>query len=146
MSPAVELLGLPLDEVCLRHPDLVIVPRGDGPADSGARTSAVEPSGGYELLFDDADRVDTVFVHRNGTILEGEDFSFRTLRKALRRQFGEPESSGEEGVFDYLGPQGAWDRYFFPTHAVHFQFQYGSSALELITYMTLEQARRVTDA
>jgi hypothetical protein len=51
-----------------------------------------------------------------------------------------------EKMVDVVGPQGAWDRYLFPTHAVHFQFQYGSSAVELITYMTLGQARRVTEA
>ena len=144
MSPAVELLGKPLDAACARFPDLIVVPRGDS-QNAETRTSATDPLGGYELLVDAAGLVDTVFVHRDCPIIEGETYSFRTLRKALRRQFGEPESSGEEGVFDYLGPQGAWDRYFFPTHAVHFQFQYGSSALELITFMTLEMAQRVTE-
>jgi hypothetical protein len=145
MSPAVELLGQPLGAASARYPDLIVVPRGAAPAESGARTTATDPLGGYEMLVDEAELVDTIFVHRDCPIIEGEPFSFRTLRKALQRMFGEPESSGDEGVFDYIGPQGAWDRYIFPTHAVHFQFQYGSSALELITFMTLEMARRVTE-
>ena len=144
MSPAAQLLGNPLSEALARFPQLIVPEPIESSPNPEARRSATDPLGGYELLVDGAGRIDTVFVHRDCPIIAGEPFSFRTLRKALRRMFGEPESSGEEGVFDYIGPQGAWDRYFFPTHAVHFQFQYGSSAVELMTFMTLEMARRVT--
>jgi len=144
MSPAAELLGKPLAEALARFPQLIVPEQEEPSQNPEARRSAVDPLGGFELLVDGAGVVDTVFVHRDVAVIEGEPFSFRTLRKALRREFGEPESSGDEGVFDYIGPQGAWDRYLFSTHAIHFQFQYGSSALELITFMTLEMARRVT--
>jgi hypothetical protein len=143
MVPVLVLLGAPLTLVRSQFPNILKPdePENDDP-ELGTFATAVDDS--FELSLDDQGFVQTVFVYRECLLIEGEPFSFRSSRKEIRKSLGAPQSSGNERIVAPLGPKGAWDRYLRSTHFVHFQFQYGGSALQMITYMTLKRAPRTT--
>ena len=139
---ATSLLGLTLDQLLATWPDLVVHDDPDEIQEDDTRAYAVHPDGEFEIVFDGSGRADTVFVNRQSPLLEGL-VPFSSTRAQVLRRLGEPSRSGEQRVNDYLGPQGAWDRYDSAAHSVHFQYVYGGARLMRVTVMTAAVARRV---
>ena len=138
---AISLLRLTRERLLALRPDLVIHDQSDEIQEPDTRAYASHPGGEFEVVFNAAGEVNTVFVYRESSLLAGLGVDFSQTRAAILARFGEPEASGAQQVDALLGPQGAWDRYLFPEHAVHFQYEYNSERLKLITFMT----RRVVD-
>ena len=59
--------------------------------------------------------------------------SFSMNREEVRKLLGEPDRSGEEGEVLFLGKKPAWDSFFEGSFRIHVEYNFGQSALQLIT-------------
>ena len=65
----------------------------------------------------------------------GVDFSFS--RKKVREILGPPDNTCGDLVISFLGHENFWDKYFYSTYSIHFQFDKTESYIELLTIGSL---------
>ena len=53
---------------------------------------------------------------------------------------GMPSKQGHEFVDEFIGSQGAWIRYDYPTYCLHIQFYYGKLGVRMVTLMSAGHA------
>jgi hypothetical protein len=89
---------------------------------------------GVEVICDEADRVETVFLHRG----DGEALSevpYSLSRRQVLDHFGPPSKSGAADRIPVLGDRGAWDRFTLPEGSIHVQYRLDRDEIEMITLM-----------
>lgn len=87
---------------------------------------------GVEVICDEFERIQTVFVHRDG---EGEsliDVSFAMRRDQILKRFGMPTESGGATRIAVLGDYGAWDRFALSEGTLHVQYAFERDEIELV--------------
>jgi hypothetical protein len=94
---------------------------------------------GVEVICDEADRIQTIFLHRgDGEALSGIPFSLS--RREVLERFGTPSKSGTAAPIPVLGDYGAWDRFTLPAASLHIQYRLDRDEIELITLMRPDAA------
>ncbi len=89
---------------------------------------------GIEVICDEADRIQTIFLHRG----DGEALSeipFSASRREVLERYGSPSKSGEPARIPVLGDRGSWDRFTLPGAAIHVQYRLDRDEIEMITLM-----------
>jgi hypothetical protein len=140
---ATSLLGLTLEQLLALWPTLTVHDDQAEIQEADTRAYARDPAGEFEVVFGDERVVDTVFVYRQSPLLAGR-VPFASTRGDVLRRFGEPSVSGGAMTSQFLGPQGAWDRFDYPRFSLHFQYAVGTDRVNLVTVMTADAARRVS--
>jgi len=140
---ASSLLGLTVEQMVAQRPELIVHDDPTEIQEPDTHAYATHPDGEFEVVFNSARVADTVFVYRQSSLLEGR-ISFSASRKDVLAQFGKPAASGDEKTVNFLGAQGAWDRFDYPEWSLHFQYVVGGDHLKLVTFMTREVAERVS--
>ena len=90
---------------------------------------------GVEVVCDEADCVQTVFLHRGGS---GEclvDIPFRIGRAQVLSRMGAPAKSGQPVCLPGIGKRGAWDRFALGDCLIHVQYCLGRDEVDLVTVM-----------
>jgi hypothetical protein len=137
------LLKLSRAELLTNWLDLVVEDEPETIQENDTRGYAIHPDGEFEVVFDGNGFVDTVFVYRESSLLDGL-VRFSDSRQELLKQFGKPSLSGQERFDKALGLLGAWDRFDYDDWSLHFQYQPGSVHIKQVTVMTADVARRVS--
>jgi hypothetical protein len=96
---------------------------------------------GLEVKCDARDHIETMFC-RHGDAEPLIGISFALTRAQVRERFGAPERTGDEMQHRLFGYRGPWDRFRFPTHALHFEYTRGEQSIEMITLMRLDRVPR----
>jgi len=92
---------------------------------------------GFEVLCDEVERIRAIFLQRG----DGETLSeipFSISRREVLERYGTPSRSGGPVWSRFLGGNGAWDRFAFPTFSLHVQYRLDRDEIEMITLMCLD--------
>ncbi len=111
----------------------------------------IAPENGLQFATNASRRIDTIWVSSGqddpgflrfpGNLIG--DITFDSSRKAVRGEMGAPSASGE--AESILSPEAKviWDRYDFPTHALHFEYFKVGARLRRITIMSKARVPRM---
>ncbi len=97
---------------------------------------------GVEVVCDEADCVQTIFVHRDGCGEPLTEIPFRSTRQQVLSRFGAPTRSGGAVSLPGIGRRGPWDRFSLDGHLVHVQYCVDRDEVEIITLMRPDAIRR----
>jgi hypothetical protein len=89
---------------------------------------------GVEVICDEADRIQTIFLHQGaGEALS--DVPFSLSRREVLERYGSPSKSGGISRIPVLGDRGAWDRFALRGATIHFQYRLDRDEIDMITLM-----------
>lgn len=92
---------------------------------------------GYGMSFtcDGDENIQTIFIGAEKLHLLENDLPVNGGRQQVIARLGMPSLSGEPRRHDILGACGAWDRYDFEGHSVHFSYELLENRIQQITLM-----------
>jgi hypothetical protein len=92
---------------------------------------------GVEVICDEADRIQTIFLHRGDAEALCE-VSFSLSRRGVVERYGSPSKSGNAVRIPVIGDRGAWDRFTFPKGTLHIQYRTDRDEIDMVTLMCPE--------
>lgn len=90
---------------------------------------------GISFTCDGDENIQTIFIEAEGLHLLEKDLPVHSGRQQVIARLGMPSLSGEPRRHDILGAYGAWDRYDFEGHSVHFTYEQLENRIHQITLM-----------
>ena len=139
-SKLVASLGKSFDGSELRWSNRLPQPKAEPDAEEGEvpRAYSGAPAQGIEVICM-AGYIETIFLFGHGidrARYAGElpnGLTFDARPGEVRQLFGVPSASGPALNDPILGHYGAWDRYQFATHTIHFQYTPQNDAIAMVT-------------
>ena len=96
----------------------------------------VFPQNGMDFVCGSDDRVQTIFLHADGSryFKDGvDDLPFSSGRRQVIDRLGSPTESGGNVSHPVLGDYGPWDRFARPGYVIHVQYRPDADEIGLIT-------------
>lgn len=90
---------------------------------------------GMSFICDGEENIQTIFIEAECLHLLESDLPVHGGRQQVIARLGMPSLSGEPRRHDILGAYGAWDRYDFERHSVHFSYELLENRIHQITLM-----------